>query len=602
MSRSFFWPAGVGLFGGSVVAVAVALVCAESAYAGGPSVAVAQADAQRTNQLIIKYRDGSVAASTAGSDDSSHLSRTRSDGQRLGVTLDARRTMHHGGHVMRMDRSMSVQQIRTLAAGLAATDANIESIEPDLVMSALAVPNDTYFPLQWHYWDAVSGINAPAAWDRTTGSGVRVAVVDTGYLPHPDLAANVLPGYDFVTNTTTANDGNARDANPTDPGDWAPAGACATGSATSNSSWHGTHVAGTIAAVTGNASGVSGVAYGAKVVPLRVLGRCGGYTSDIADAVAWAAGGTVAGLSANAYPVKVINMSLGGSSTTCGTAMQSAITTARGKGAVVVVAAGNSNVNASNATPANCSGVVVVGAVDRAGVKASFSNYGTLVDISAPGATGILSTLNAGTTTAGVYNYTYYQGTSMATPHVAGVAALMLAANPALTPDQVETRLKSSVRAFPVAFSGGGGAGMVDAKAAVDAALGVTPTVVAEVEANNTLAAPQTITATFAKISGTIASTTDTDYFKVTVPAGKTLAATMAPGVSSGTYIQNYSLYAYNSVGTTLASSVNVAGVPEAVSLANTSAAAQTYYVRVAYVSGGTGATYGKYTLHLLQK
>jgi serine protease len=203
-----------------------------------------------------------------------------------------------------------------------------------------------------------------------------------------------------------------------------------------------------------------------------VLGRCGGYTSDIADAMVWASGGTVTGVPANANKARVLNLSLGGSGA-CDTTTQNAINSARSRGAVVVVAAGNSNTNAINSNPANCAGVITVAATNRSGGKASYSNYGTNVAIAAPGGdsgAGILSTLNSGTTTPASDNYAWYMGTSMATPHVAGVVALMLSANPNLTPDDVAAKLKSTARAFPAPCSGCG-AGIVNAAAAVNAAL-----------------------------------------------------------------------------------------------------------------------------------
>jgi serine protease len=236
-------------------------------------------------------------------------------------------------------------------------------------------------------------------------------------------------------------------------------------------------VAGTIAALTNNGTGVAGVAYGAKVVPVRVLGKCGGYTSDIADGIIWASGGTVSGVPNIAARAQVINMSLGGSGA-CDTTTQNAINSARSRGTVVVVAAGNESQNASNSNPANCAGVIAVAATNKSGGKASYSNYGTIVDVAAPGGdtgAGILSTLNAGTTSPGADSYASYMGTSMATPHVAGVVALMLSANPNLTPDDVAAKLKSTARAFPAACSGCG-AGIVNAAAAVNAALASTTT------------------------------------------------------------------------------------------------------------------------------
>ncbi|MGH8178248.1 MAG: S8 family peptidase, partial [Steroidobacter sp.] len=328
-----------------------------------------------------------------------------------------------------------------------------------------------------HYFESAGGVNAPPAWDIVTGSGVTVGVIDTGYRPHADLAANIVGGYDFIADTATANDGGGRDSNAQDPGDWNTAGQCGPLVPARNSSWHGTHVAGTIAAVTNNSNGVAGVAFGARVVPLRVLGRCGGFTSDIADAIIWGSGGSVSGVPANANPARVLNLSLGGSGS-CGTTTQTAINSARSRGTAVVVAAGNSNQNASNFTPANCSGVITIAAVARNGGKAPYSNFGAIVDVAAPGgntasgaANGVLSTLNTGTTTPGSDSYAFYQGTSMAAPHTAGVVALMLSRNSALTPDDLETRLRNSTRSFPATCSQCG-TGIINALAAVNAAGG----------------------------------------------------------------------------------------------------------------------------------
>ena len=270
------------------------------------------------------------------------------------------------------------------------------------------------------------------------------------------------------------NDGDGRDPDAQDPGDWNEEGQC-DGASARNSSWHGTHVAGTIAALTNDSNGVAGVAFGARVVPLRALGRCGGFTSDIADAIIWGSGGSVSDAPENANPARVLNLSLGGLGP-CATTTQAAIDTARSRGAVVIVAAGNSNQDAVNFTPANCSGVIAVAAVARDGSKAPYSNFGAVVDVAAPGgstangdADGILSTLNDGTTTPGDDSYAFYQGTSMASPHVAGVAALMLSRNGALTPDALERRMRNSARAFPATCSECG-AGIVDALAAINAA------------------------------------------------------------------------------------------------------------------------------------
>lgn len=545
-----------------------------------------------TDQFIVHYRTTSFsAAAAARSPERRERDRQRAERvvSRFGATVAFRRDGHDGSSVFRASRALTPEQIRTLSSEMAAADAEVLSVEPDLVMLPQWVPSDSQFASQWHYYEAVGGINLPAAWDRSLGAGVRVAVIDTGYRPHADLAANIVGGYDFIADTATANDGNGRDADARDPGDWC----------SSSSSWHGTHVAGTIAAVTNNGLGVAGVAPSARIVPVRVLGRCGGYTSDIAAGVVWASGGTVSGVPANAYPARVLNLSLGGSGA-CGTTMQNAINSARSRSAMLVIAAGNSNINASNASPANCAGVIAVGATTRTGARASFSNYGSVVDVAAPGA-GILSTLNAGSTVPGADSYASYNGTSMATPHVAGVAALMLAKNAALTPDQVESMLKSSARAFPVSpgTTTTIGAGIVDAKKAVDTAMGSQPTALAEGESNNTVATARAVTVAHARIAGTVASTTDTDYFRVSVAAGRTLSATLNHTVST----QNYQLYLYNAAGTSaLASSTRAAGQPETVTVRNGTAAAVNYLVRVVYASGGTGSTGGQYVLNLLQQ
>jgi serine protease len=343
---------------------------------------------------------------------------------------------------------------------------------------------------------------------------------------------------------------------------------------------------------------VAGIAYGAKIVPVRVLGTCGGYTSDIADGIIWSSGGTVSGVPNIAARAHVINMSLGGSGA-CDTTTQNAINSARSRGTVVVVAAGNESVNASNSNPANCAGVIAVAATNRSGGRASYSNFGTIVDVAAPGGdsgAAILSTLNSGTKTPGSDSYAGYMGTSMATPHVAGVVALMLAKNSAMTPDQVESALKSTARAFPASCSGCG-AGIVNASAAVDAAMGVTPpagTTISETESNNTISTANSVTTTGTTVNGTMGSTTDSDYFVVQLPAGKTLSSVMTPNSTS-----DYDLYIYNSAGTQITSSTNGTGTADSTSVINNGTTTVPVYVRVVYYSGGTGSTSGKYTLKL---
>ncbi len=582
-----------------------ALTCS-LAWAGGKDALLStqaaassvSAAGQHTDRLIVKYRDGSRAAVQA---DFSSMAPAHASVNRMGVQMQTLRRTVGNAVVMKLDRRVSLDAAAAMAREIAAGDPDVLYAEPDRLMQIQLTPNDSRYGEQWHYFEATGGLNLPTAWDKSTGAGVVVAVIDTGYRPHADLAANILPGYDFIGDLAVANDGNGRDSDASDPGDAVAAGECGVGDPASGSSWHGTHVAGTIAAVTNNGSGVAGVAFGAKVVPVRALGKCGGYTSDIADGIIWASGGTVSGVPANANPAKVINMSLGGGGA-CDATTQNAINSARSRGTVVVVAAGNSNANAANFSPASCAGVISVAATNRSGGRAYYSNFGAVVDVAAPGgdvrasgANGVLSTLNSGSAGPGADNYEFYQGTSMASPHVAGVVALMLSKNGALTPDEVETRLKGSTRAFPATCSQCG-TGIVNANAAVDAAAGTGggggTTTVAEVESNNTRGTAQAITANPVVVNGRIASTTDTDYFSVTLGAGKTLTAALTPPAGV-----DYDLYLYNSAGTQVASSVKGAGAVDVASYANGGGAAVTVYARVRYYSGGAA----NYTLGLSQ-
>ena len=568
-----------------------------------------------TDRLIVRYRSVPAAAAGAGSGGvasagSSSASTAFPDlraqtaatvaANRYGVTLSPLRAMANGAQVLQMNRALPHADVESLASALRAGDPNVDYAEPDRVLHPTLVPNDSYYTQQWALNDATGGLRAPAAWDKSTGSGVVVAVIDTGVRPHADLAANLLPGYDFISTTQVSNDGGARDTDAYDPGDAVAAGFCGSGTAASNSSWHGTHVAGIIAAVGGNSAGVAGVAYGARILPLRALGRCGGYTSDIADAIVWAAGGSVSGVPANANPARVINLSLGGRNA-CDTTTQNAINAARAKGAVVVVAAGNENADVSTSSPANCTGVIAVAATGKSGGKASYSNTGSGVTIAAPGGdsgAGILSTLNAGTGAPGADNYVAYMGTSMATPHVAGVAALMLATNKALTPDQVATLLKSSARAFPAACAKCG-SGIVDAQAAVTAAAaavgGATttptpvvtpvPTALSEVEPNDSIAAAQKLAGWPTKVSGTIASNSDLDHFRITLPAGKQVVTTLSAGSASG-----FGLTAYYSNGQTIVNMTGVVGRTQQLTLKNTGSVALDLVFRVSRSSGSVGA------------
>jgi serine protease len=563
-------------------------------------VVASAADAGFTDRIIVKYRNTSAAAAAAGQD--TQLRGTDLPAARLGITMSRVRATALGSQVLKVDRRLSIVEAEQLARDIVASDPNVEYAEPDRIMRRTLTPNDTRYNEQWHYFEAAGGINAPPAWDKSTGTGVVVAVIDTGYRPHADLAANILPGYDFIGDTFVANDGNGRDSDASDPGDWINPGECGPGDPAvfESSSWHGTHVAGTIAALTNNGSGVAGVAFNARVIPARVLGKCGGYTSDIADAIIWTSGGAVAGVTTLANPAKVLSISLGGSGA-CGATTQNAINSARSRGASVVVAAGNSNANASNFSPANCTGVVTVAAVGRNGGKASYSNFGATVEVAAPGGSGgvnsVLSTLNAGSMGPGADSYALYNGTSMATPHVSGVVALMLSVKPTLTPDQVTSILQSTARAFPAACSQCG-SGIVNANAAVDAAIGGTPPdppgTIAEVEPNNSRAAAQVISTDNTTVNGTMASSSDNDYYRLTLPAGATLVATLTPNPAS-----DYDLYVYNSNGSLIGRSELGTGAVDTVTVTNSGSSAFVRYVRVIRWSGGTGATNGKYTVNM---
>ncbi|NKX55290.1 S8 family serine peptidase [Arthrobacter sp. E918] len=395
----------------------------------------------------------------------------------VGTGAEEKRTTAGGAKVIETGRPLDAAETRELTEALESRD-DVEYAEPDLLLTPVMVPNDTHYNLQWDLYEDLGGMRMPEAWDLSTGEGTVVAVVDTGMTAHSDLDENVLPGYDMMSHPGMSRDGDGRDANPQDEGDWYGWGECGT-SDSSTSSWHGTHVAGTIAAVANNGKGVTGIAHHAKVVPVRALGACGGYLSDISDAVIWATGGSVPDVPANPNPADVINLSVGVRSS-CTASMQTAVDFAVGRGAAVVVAAGNEDEPAANVMPANCADVITVAASGPGGTLAPYSNFGDAVDVTAPGGDmsagdegGIASTVNAGATTPASEDYGYSQGTSMAAPHVAGLAALMVSANPGLTPARIEERLKATAQAWYC--SPGCGAGLVDAAAA----LGALPAVVA---------------------------------------------------------------------------------------------------------------------------
>ncbi|MFN0243077.1 MAG: S8 family peptidase [Planctomycetota bacterium] len=355
------------------------------------------------------------------------------------------------------------------------SDARIAYSELNLIRKICGgaiVPNDEFFSLQWHYLQ----INLPEAWGITTGSSnVIVAVIDTGVAVHPDLVANQAAGYDFISDDEIANDGDGLDADPTDTGD---------GNGLTPSSFHGTHVAGTVAAQTDNVTGVAGVSWSSRVMHLRVLGVGGGTDFDIANAIRFAARLSNSSSTLPATRANVINLSLGGPGQN--STVRNAITAARNEGTVIFAAAGNNN-SSTPFYPASYNGVISVSAVDFNAARAPYSNFNANVDIAAPGgdtsvdlnndgyADGVLSTLLDDTSSTPAY--VFYQGTSMACPHAAGVAALMLAVDPLLTPAEIETILTTTAADLgPTGRDNEFGFGLIDAARAVIEAQNATPT------------------------------------------------------------------------------------------------------------------------------
>ena len=418
--------------------------------------------------------------------------------RRTGLALSAGRAVGDRAQVVAARGIGAAELARRLSA-----DPQVEYAVVDRRRRALQVPGDPLFaqgpalnaqaftggPVvgQWYLRapDEVfrSAADVQAAWIRSTGStGMVVAVLDTGVLPqHPDLQGQLLPGYDFVDDPLNsfagANDGDGRDPDATDPGDWITSAENASGPlrgcGVSNSSWHGTKVSGIVAAATNNGLGMAGAVYGAKVLPVRVLGKCGGYDADIAAGMLWAAGIDQPGLPGSATPARVLNLSLGGDGA-CTRFYQDAIDrVVAERGAVVVAAAGNS-VGRAVGTPANCKGVIAVAGLRHAGSKVGFSDLGPEISIAAPGGNCInigvgepclyplLTTTNTGTRGADPAGYTYSDsyrftvGTSFATPIVAGASALMLSVRSELTPSEVRRLMQSGARPFPTSGADNG--------------------------------------------------------------------------------------------------------------------------------------------------
>ena len=357
-------------------------------------------------------------------------------------------------------------------------DPNVIYAEPNYIRHASFIPNDPFYRHQWHF----PAINLESAWDLKKGSNAIVAVIDTGIKQaHPEFAGQLVPGFDFISGSTNAGDGDGIDPNPEDVGDGARLG---------ESSFHGTHVAGTVAAATDNGIGVAGIAFQGKIMPLRVLGKGGGTDGDIVQAIRFAAGLDNNSRIRPAKKADIINMSLGGPNFS--QLVQDTVNAARAAGVIVVAAAGNENTNAPS-YPAAYDGVISVSAVGLDLKRAPYSNFGSTIDIAAPGgdtsvdrngdsfADGVLSTLFDDT--SGKFSYVFYQGTSMAAPHIAGVLALMRGANPALTPIVIDQLIAGTHPTYKQRITSDIGVvgrddlfgdGLIDAKKAVDAALALS--------------------------------------------------------------------------------------------------------------------------------
>lgn len=514
----------------------ITLKLALAAVILGATTVSAQAQAV-VNGLIVQLRDApshvSLARERAQSHDGAAAQGARENG-RWQQVLDhlrndaalrrdvpalaqaARRDpVGASAQVLRFAQPLTTEQAARVAARLA-TRPDVEWVEPNVRERRQAVannpPNDPFFAMglsgQW-WLQQLQGSNANAiegrlrgvpnfltAWTSgTTGeASAVVAVLDTGITCHPELGnmtANciggpILPGYDFVAdwdpvaNVGYANDGNGRDDDPRDPGDWvsqADRAADSTrygGCAIEGSSWHGTVIAGLLAALTDNGSGVAAANWNGRVVPVRVAGKCGADVADIIDGMRWAAGLPVCKTSnrfgvcselvpANANPARIVNISFGGTSP-CGNLYQQTIDELRnatfpggGVGAVVVAAAGNGWRAPSR--PANCAGAIGVGALNRDGFKSNYSNFGAALAISTVGGddndgawgplladSGVLTIGNGGVDAPGAPGFYNHWGTSFSAPIASGAVSLMLSHNPALSADQIVLGLKRSAR------------------------------------------------------------------------------------------------------------------------------------------------------------
>jgi serine protease len=389
---------------------------------------------------------------------------------RSNLTLKHSRQITTGLHLLEVTAAHGESASAVLARLRA--DPDVESVDVDERRYPHALPNDPLYTNQWYQQNTQpAGIDATSAWDTSTGrNDIVIADLDTGVrFDHPDLGPaggpRLLAGYDFISDPAVANDGNGRDPDASDPGDWVNSGdpllTQFSGCKTQPSSWHGTRTAGILGAITNNSTGIAGITWGSMILPVRVLGKCGGADSDILDGMRWAAGLHVAGVPDNTHPAKIINMSLGATGA-CTSAEQIVINEVLALGVLVVVSAGNEGGPVD--APANCVGVAGIAGLRNVGTKVGYSSLGPQISLAAPagncGSTPgvcqypIDTTSNAGTSTPTSNGYTDQLnpslGTSFSAPIVSGIAALMTSVNSNLTAPQLIARLKEGATTFPV--------------------------------------------------------------------------------------------------------------------------------------------------------
>jgi serine protease len=445
------------------------------------------ADAEPTvERLIVKFRTNlSIQAADAGNGESvsataqaaAAKARVSALAARTSLSMNETHAIGPGMHVMQVTPIKKGEALDDTIARVMA-DSEVEFAVPDRRMYLHATaPADTLYSGQWYLQSSVttpSAIDAATAWDTTQGnSNTVIAVVDTGVrFDHPDLKivasqGHLLAGYDFISPNsanvfTAANDGDGRDADASDPGDWVTtADNCGRAS---NSSWHGTRVSGIIGALTNNNKGVAGINWDVKILPVRVIGKCGGFNSDVIAGLSWAAGLHVDGVPDNTNPAKIINVSLGGQGS-CDSASANIMSTLASMGVLVVVSAGNEGGPVDS--PANCPGAMGIAGLRHIGTKVGYSSLGPEIKLAAPAGNcpddpagcmfSIDTTTNAGTQSPVPNNESYTGhtaanrniGTSFSSPIVSGIAGLMLAVNSNLKSSALIARLQEGAKPFP---------------------------------------------------------------------------------------------------------------------------------------------------------